>query len=179
MTEPNAARYSAPQRYLHWVGFLLVLAAYVLIELREFAERGTELRKMLMQGHVLAGLAVLLLIGPRIWLRLRKGAPPIRPALPAWQAALSTLTHVALYAFLVAQPILGMLTIWANGRGIPIFLTGFEIPSPLAENHELHEYFEDIHGELGEIFYWVIGLHIFAALYHHFGRKDDTLQRMR
>ena len=38
---------------------------------------------------------------------------------------------------------------------------------------------EDLHGQIGEIFYWVIGFHVLAALYHHFVRKDDTLSRMR
>ena len=36
----------------------------------------------------------------------------------------------------------------------------------------------DIHVTVAEVFYWVIGLHILAALWHHFGRRDDTLKRM-
>lgn len=174
----SVSRYSGAQRALHWFVFLCILAAYVLILLRGEAERGSELRKLLMQGHVLAGLAVFLLAWPRIALRLRRGAPPISPPLPAWQHLPAQLTHLALYAFLIVQPLLGILTVWSGGRGIPIFLTGFEIPSPILENHELHEQLEDLHEGLGEIFYWVIGLHVAGAIFHHFVRRDDTLRRM-
>jgi cytochrome b561 len=45
-------------------------------------------------------------------------------------------------------------------------------------NHDLGQQFEDIHGWVGTIFYYVIGLHILGALWHHFGRRDDTLRRM-
>lgn len=172
------SRYSSLQRLLHWTIFLLVLAAYVLILLRGEAERGSELRTSLMQGHMLAGLAIFLLVWPRIALRLRRGAPPITPALPAWQHLPAQLTHLALYAFLIVQPILGILTVWSAGRGVAIFMTGFEIPPLIAENHDLHEALEDLHEGIGEVFYWVIGLHIAGAIFHHFVRRDDTLRRM-
>ncbi|MFT3808069.1 cytochrome b [Arenimonas sp.] len=172
------SRYSGAQRFLHWFVFACIVAAYVLIELRSEAERGSALRTGLTQGHMLAGLAVFLLAWPRIALRLMRGAPPITPPLPAWQHLPAQLTHLALYAFLIAQPILGILTVWSAGRGIAIFGTGLEIPALIAENHDLHEQLEDLHEGLGEIFYWVIGLHIAGAIFHHLLRRDDTLRRM-
>ena len=33
-------------------------------------------------------------------------------------------------------------------------------------------------GSIGQAFYWVIGAHIVAALWHHLFRRDDTLKRM-
>ena len=175
---PAAARFTLWQRGLHWLMFLLVAVAYLLIELREDAPRGSALRTNLLQSHVLAGLAVLLLIWPRIWQKLRRGSPPITPPLQRWQTQLSALTHFALYAFLLFQPVLGVLTIWMAGRGLPIFLTGLEIPSPFVGSHEWHEWFEGIHKQLGNVFYWMIGLHIAAACYHHFLRRDDSLRRL-
>jgi cytochrome b561 len=158
--------------------FLLVLLAYLLIELREDAPRGSALRLGLLQTHILAGLTVLALIGPRLWQRFRRAVPPITPAPPGWQASLSSITHLALYAFLIIQPLLGAASIWAGGRGIPIYLTTLEIPSPFVGNHDLHEYIEDIHVQVGNFFYWVIGLHIAAGLFHHFVRRDDSLRRI-
>ena len=35
-----------------------------------------------------------------------------------------------------------------------------------------------LHELIGSAFYWVVGLHVLAALYHHFVRRDDTLRRM-
>jgi cytochrome b561 len=171
-------RYAAVLRRLHWGMFMLVVLAYLLIELRGYAPRGSALRTGLFQAHFLFGLALLLLIGPRLWQRIRLGAPAVTPALPGWQAWMAKLTHLALYGFLLIQPILGVLTIWADGRGIPIYLTGLEIPSPFVGNHDVHEWLGDLHSDLGNIFYWVIGLHIVAGLFHHFVRRDDTLRRM-
>ncbi len=178
MVTAQTSRYSTAQRRLHWGIFALVFAAYALVELHEFAQRGSALRSGMMQAHYLVGLTVLVLVGPRLWQRLRRGVPPITPAPPGWQARLSSITHLALYAFLIVQPLLGIASILAGGRGIPIFLTGLEIPSPFAGDHDLHESIEDIHVLLGNIFYWVIGLHVASGLYHHFVRRDDALRRM-
>ena len=36
----------------------------------------------------------------------------------------------------------------------------------------------ELHELIGNIFYVVIGLHVVAALWHHFIRRDNTLKRM-
>jgi cytochrome b561 len=48
----------------------------------------------------------------------------------------------------------------------------------MAENKELAHQLEEWHHDIGEAFYWVIGLHVAAALYHHFIRRDNALQRL-
>ena len=53
-----------------------------------------------------------------------------------------------------------------------------ELPALLAENEDLAHQLEDLHKLLANIFYFLIGFHVLAALYHHFIRKDDTLKRM-
>jgi cytochrome b561 len=42
----------------------------------------------------------------------------------------------------------------------------------------MHEKLEDIHVWIGQAFYYVIGLHIVGALWHHFVRHDTTLRRI-
>jgi cytochrome b561 len=95
-----------------------------------------------------------------------------------WEVTLSRITHVLLYAFLGVQPLLGLLSVWLGGRGISIPGTELQLPSPLSENHDLHEQLETIHGWIGTVFYYVIGLHIAGALWHHFFRHDNTLRRI-
>ena len=175
---PPEARYSGRARRFHWWMFGFVLLAYVLVNLVDLFERGTPLRRAVMQSHMLAGLVVLALVLPRLLHRLRNAPPPILPPIAAWEAVLSKLTHVLLYAFLFVQPLLGLLTAWTGGRGIGIPFTGLELPSPLVENHDLHELLEEVHGFVGETFYWIIGLHVVGALWHHFLRRDNTLRRM-
>ena len=117
-----------------------------------------------------------------VWLRVlqRRGlaAPGVTPALPAWQSALSKLLHLALYAFFIVMPLLGLATAWLDGKMLYLPFTQIMVPPLLAENEALAHTVEDLHKLVGNIFYWVIGLHIVAALYHHFVRRDDTLKRI-
>ena len=174
----TAARYTRRARWLHWLTFAFVAAAYVLINLREAYPRHSDGRTLAMQGHVLAGLIVLALALPRLLHRLRNAPPPITPPIAAWEAVLSRITHIALYAFLFVQPLLGLLTVFSGGHGVTIPFLGWQIPSPMAGNPALSEQIGNIHGWIGTVFYFVIGLHLLAALWHHLVRHDDTLRRM-
>ena len=182
MTNPNLPqadpRYSRRARLFHWWMFGFVTLAYALVNLVDLFERGTPTRRFVLQSHFLTGLAVLVLVLPRFLHRLRNATPPIQPPIAAWEAQLSHFTHMLMYAFLLLQPLLGLLTVWFGGRGIGIPGTGLQLPSPLAENHDLHEQLETVHVWLGQLFYYVIGLHIVGALWHHFVRRDNTLRRI-
>ena len=56
--------------------------------------------------------------------------------------------------------------------------TTLQVPSPMTPDHALHEQLGGLHENIGTIFYYVIGLHIAGALWHHFFRRDDTLKWM-
>ena len=172
-------RYAPVLRRLHWLMAVLVAVGYLLIEQRGIFPRGSAGRFAMFQGHYWVGISIFLLALWRLLARRKHGAPSITPALPAWQGLLSKLLHVALYAFFIVMPLLGLATAWTDGKELFIPFTQVAIPPLLAENEALAHQLEDLHGEIGEIFYWVIGLHIVAALYHHFVRKDDTITRMR
>lgn len=174
----RANRYSRGLRALHWLTALLILAAYLAIEQRGLFARGTPARAAMMQSHFWLGLCVFVLALWRVALRLRNGVPAIRPPLPAWQAIPAGLLHMALYAFLLVMPVLGLLTVWADGKTVQVPLTPFALPALIAPDPALAERLEELHGGIGEFFYWVIGLHVLAALYHHCVRRDDTLRRM-
>ena len=173
-----SSRYAASVRRVHWTIFVLVLLAYVCINLFEQFPKGSATRGNVLAAHYTAGLAVLLLVLPRLLLRLRNGRPSIVPPPPRWTELLGKITHVALYLFLLIQPILGIITLQIGGKPVTLFgvtlLPSFVSLPDRALSHQL----EDIHGTIGTIFYYVIGLHILAALWHHFGRRDNTLKRM-
>jgi len=175
---PPEARYSRRARLFHWWMFGFVALAYLLVNLVDLYERGTPARRAVMQGHFLAGLVVLALVLPRLLHRRRNAPPTIQPPIAGWETSLSKLTHFLLYAFLIVQPILGLVSRGYGGGGIGIPGTASMLPSPLTGNHDLHEQLEDIHSWIGTVFYFVIGLHIVGAFWHHFVRHDTTLRRM-
>ncbi|EIL91508.1 cytochrome b [Rhodanobacter spathiphylli] len=171
-------RYAAAVRRMHWTVFVLVLLAYVCINLFGQFPKGSAARGNILAAHYTAGLAVLLLVLPRLLLRLRHGRPSILPPPPRWTELLGKVTHVSLYLFLLIQPILGIITLQIGGK--PVTLFGLTLLPSFVDlpNRVLSHQLEDIHGTIGTIFYYVIGLHILAALWHHFGRRDSTLKRM-
>ncbi|MDP9897897.1 cytochrome b [Variovorax ginsengisoli] len=178
MNTPIGSRYPAFLRHTHWITFVLVLLAYITINARKFLERGSAERLFAVESHFLLGMLVLLITVPRIVVRLRHAAPPIVPEpgvasrLAAWTA------HLALFVFLVVQPVLGIASRLLSGRGIGLPLTEWAIPSVGAAQPELAESLEHLHEFVGEAFYYVIGIHILAALWHWLGRRDNALQRM-
>lgn len=174
----SRARYRASARWLHWTIFALVLLAYVFIYLFELFPRGSATRINVLASHYAAGLAVLLLVLPRLASRLRHAPPPISPPPPRWSDWLGKLTHLALYLFLLVQPILGIITLQIGGKPVALFGVTLLPAFVATPDRVLSHQFEHVHGTLGTVFYYVIGLHIAAALWHHFGRRDDTLQRM-
>ena len=171
-------RYRPGLRRLHWLTVVLLAAAYLLIEQRGLFPRGSGGRTLMMQGHFWTGLAIFAFAAWRVVLRLRDGAPPITPVPPRWQALFSGAMHLSLYLFLLLMPLLGLATAWSDGKVLMVPFTGVALPSLLPTDRALAHQLEDIHGTIGDIFYWVIGLHVVAALYHHFWVRDDTLRRM-
>ncbi len=171
-------RFTPALRRLHWLMALLVVVAYVLIEQRGLFPRGSVERTAMVQGHFWTGLTIFVLAWWRLAIRRRHGAPPVAPALDRWNALAATSLHVAFYLFFLVMPMLGLATAWSDGKDLMIPFTGITLPALLAENKDLAHTLEDLHGTIGDVFYWVIGLHVLAALWHHLMRKDDTLKRM-
>lgn len=173
----TSTSYSRLLRALHWATLLIMIAAYATAELRGLAPDRAA-RVVVMQWHMALGLVILVLVLPRIGARLAQPAPAILP--PPGRIALlaAKIMHVALYAFLILQPLLGLVTAQSGERAVVIPLTGLTLPDLIVNDEALHEWTEEIHVLLGKIFYAVIGLHALAALVHHYYRRDNTLRRM-
>lgn len=173
------SKYSATLRVLHWSMFVLVALAYASINLRTAFERGSDSRLLMVESHFLLGMLVLLLVLPRLLARWRSPQPPIEPPLSAPLRIGAHLGHALLYAFLIVQPLLGMACRLVGGRGIGLPFTQASIPSPAAwVDKQFAGTLESAHEWLGTAFYWVIGLHVAAALWHALVRRDNALRRM-
>lgn len=177
MTWRNTSeRYGSLSIGIHWLMLLLLSAVYACIELREFFPKGSDPREALKTWHFMLGLSVFVLV----WLRLVQHAfgptPRIEPEPPKWQALAAKLMHLALYALMIGLPLVGWLLLSAAGKPIPFF--GQQLPALIAENKGLAETIKEVHETGGTIGYIIIGLHAFAALFHHYWVGDNTLRRM-
>jgi cytochrome b561 len=156
--------------------FLLLVAVYSCIELREIYPKGSEPRETLKTWHFMLGLSVFVLVLVRLIARWVKQTPDIQPAITKWQRLLAKALHVALYILMICMPIAGWLILSAEGKNIPFF--GFNLPALLAENEALAETIEEVHKTAGTVGYYLIGLHMLAGLFHHYIQRDNTLLRI-
>lgn len=171
----ETTRYPTLVRWVHWASVLLVFVAYLTSEAAEELQSGGD-----GQWHVLAGLMLLALFLPRLagYFLARRGAPrAASQSGPAARIAAVTI-HAALLLFVVVQPLLGVLSLWAEGEAMPIPFTPWALPPMLAFDARAGHTLEEAHEVIGNLFYAVIGLHVLAALWHHFVRHDATLRRM-
>lgn len=169
-------RYHPTLMALHWLTLALLAAVYLLIELHDGLPKGSGARALAKTWHETLGVAVFAVVLLRLPLRLVLGVPAALPGTPAWQARLAHAMHWALYALLIAAPILGYLSLNAKGTPVPFF--GLDLPALLAPDRALARSLEEVHETLGTLGYWLIGLHAGAALAHHYLMRDDTLRRM-
>lgn len=177
MIEQRAARHYHPAVIaMHWGVLLLMIGVYASMELREFLPKGSEPRELLKVLHYSLGLTVLALVLARIVLRLRTATPPVAPPLTPLMKIGATGAHLALYAFMIAMPLLGWAGLSAEGKSILFF--GIPVFPIVPVSEELSEFLEETHETIGKIGYFLIGAHAAAALYHHYVRRDDTLKRM-
>jgi len=172
----TADTYGALAKFLHWTIVILIIAQYVIIESAEELPDGLEKLAMVTR-HKSLGMLVLGLALVRIaWKLVNKGQPAPVP-MPRPQRIAAAAGHGLLYVLILAQPISGWMM--SSAANYPVTFFGwFQFPALVGANKELHEFYEEVHEFLFQALLVVAVIHVLAALYHHFVRKDDTLRRM-
>jgi cytochrome b561 len=161
---------------LHWLMVLQLSAVYACINLTNLFPNGSDPQVALESWHFMLGLSVLALVLIRIAARLSSPTPALMPGTPAWQHRVAGLTHLALYALLLGMPVLGWLALAAAGKPVPFF--GAELPPLIGKSAPLASSLKRVHETVGVIGYYLIGVHVAAALYHHYVVRDGTIMRM-
>lgn len=163
-------------RALHW---LVALGIFWLLWLgleQAGLPRGDE-KTALRATHASWALLVFTLMTIRLVWRLVNPRPAHPAGIPAWQSAAATIVHWSIYVVVFVQLVAGAMT-WATGdRPLPFF-GWFSIPLPVEASREGHEFWEEIHEFTWKPLAALIVLHVAAALYNHFLRKNDVLRRM-
>jgi cytochrome b561 len=155
---------------------LLIVAVYACIELRVLYPRGSEIREALKTWHFMLGMGIFVLVWVRLLARFLGPVPAISPRPPRWQLLVAHVMEFAIYAFMIVMPVLGWLILSGESQPVPFF--GIELPALIGENKPLAKQLEEIHGTVGNVGYFLIGIHALAALAHHYIQHDNTLARM-
>lgn len=137
----------------------------------------------LYQLHKSLGMVMLVLVCLRLFWR-QMNEQPAAPALSALERGLMHLTHYGLYACLFLMPLTGWVVVSSSAFGLPtrifdlITLPHIWFVAESPHKAQIHDMASEVHEILAWAALALIALHAFAAIYHHFVRRDDVLMRM-
>ena len=170
------AAYTVTARVLHWIVAALVLVM-VPLGIVIANEWGGPAQTFLYNLHKSIGATLIPLVIARLIYRLRNPPPPLPDDLAPIQRFAAHATHWALYVLILAQPIVGYIMTSAYPAPVPFFGL-FNLPAIWPENRALSDALLLVHRNLGIAIAAVAAMHIGAAFFHHFVRKDRILMRM-
>lgn len=163
-------------RALHWSVAVLLGAAFVLAwSFSALGPSGTS--AVLVTAHRSVGLLILVLMVVRIFWRMARPFPPHPEATPWWEAVLAKAVQAALYASLVAMPVLGWMGSSAEGDDVR-FLGLVRLPDLLAYDQDVADRIFGWHEALGYAVLALLTLHVAGAFRHHLIKRDGVLRRM-
>ena len=172
----NWRSYTGTAKTLHWVILALMIAQFIFAWTMPAIRRDTPVTTLI-SLHFTFGMIILAVAVVRLGWRLTHGEPAPEDGMPPWQQQSARAVHWLLYVLLFVVPILGWIN--ASYRGMPIVMFGLELPTLITKGAPGWRWTGDVHGLMADyVLLALVGVHVAAALYHHFIRGDRVLQRM-
>jgi cytochrome b561 len=173
--KPPRRHFSAPSRFLHWLmAVLIITMLFVGVGMVSTVSR---LHLTLVALHRPLGMALLVLVIVRAGVRLAYGAPPLPDDLPGWQRLGAYASHLALYGLMVAMPLVGWSMLSAGGFPV-VMVGGFHLPPIMPRNVTLYAVLRTAHTWLAVLLFATVLMHLGAALFHAWIRRDGVLASM-
>jgi cytochrome b561 len=168
--------YTGTAKALHWLILVLLIAQFIFAWTMPHIGRNTPITTLI-SLHFTFGVIIFAVAIVRLVWRVTHAEPAPEDGLPPWQLATARVVHWLLYVLLFVVPILGWIN--ASWRGMPIAIFGLELPKLVATRAPGWQWTGNWHVLLAEYaMLGLVGLHVLAALYHYFIRRDGVLQRM-
>jgi cytochrome b561 len=171
----DAHRFKPVQRLLHWLMALCIVPMFFI----GVGMVSTIMPKFLtwIAIHKSLGITILVLAVLRLLVRLRYGTPPLPADLPEPMRVAALLSHYVLYVLMFCMPLLG----WGmlSAAGYPVVVFGHvRLPAILPQSDSIHTLLWNAHYYLAFLFFAVVLLHVAAALFHAFIRRDGVFDAM-
>ena len=168
-------RYTGVAIAFHWLLALMIVTSLCV----GFYMSGLPMspaRLKLFNYHKWAGIVILSLSALRLLWRLTH-RPPADLPMPAWQARIAHVTHIAFYALFFAVPLAGWA--YSSASGFPVVLFGvLPLPDFVSPDKPLAEVLKGAHGVLAFTLAGLVILHVLGALKHVVVDRDGLLSRM-
>jgi cytochrome b561 len=172
----NRGVFDQATRLMHWLTAGLMLCVFVLAFSVDLATSHAS-HTAFLQLHRSLGLTVWVVTLFRLGWRHSAKYPDWPSDMSQTMRVLAMASEYALYALLLLQPILGILQTNAHGDRVNLFFIG-QLPALIEKNRPFAQLLSTVHKAVGFSLLSLIALHVSAALFHHFWRRDDTLTAM-
>ncbi len=177
MIRNTSSSWGSLSRALHWVlGFAIIGMLAYGWWMNHFPARPD--RFFYRSIHADIGYVVLLLTVLRL---LWRGVNPT-PAMPddtsRWQMIAARVSHGALYAVTILVAMLGWAHSGAHAPAYSSWFGLFHVPQITSPDKAAADAFEQRHIFFAYVLLALIGLHLAAALWHHFVKRDRVTARM-
>jgi cytochrome b561 len=171
-------RYGAVSRAFHWITVALVLTAAGFGLWIAHARPDDEAFKLTLYNiHESIGVTIWAVTLARLAWRVSHPPPPLPADLPRALVFAARTNHTAFYVWLLSMPVVGFVA--TNAWGFPLTWFGLiPLPDPVGKNIPLAETLTFIHRLMAWSLIGMIALHVTAALWHQFIRRDGTLRKM-
>ncbi len=176
--QAGRSRYSSGAIALHWIIGLMIIGTALGGMFHE--SFGKEMEGPLIDFHKASGITILFLSVLRLGWRLTHRPPSLAATLKRWEVGLAHATHWIFYILMFAIPLSGWLMVSAGSRKWPIDWFGlFNVPFlPVAQSKPFGGAMHESHEIMGYFVLALAGLHIVAAIKHHYFDGDNTVERM-
>jgi cytochrome b561 len=167
-------RFTAASRILHWLTAILVFSTLLIgfTMVSTVTDYAT-----LLEIHKTIGVVILAVVIIRVVNRLTHRPPALPPTVGRFERVLVMTSEMALYALLLAQPLVGWAMVSAGGRPIVVF-GSLHIPRIAPANLDLFSVLRETHSVLAFLLVAVVAAHVSAVLLHSVTLRDRMLARM-
>jgi len=170
-------RYNNVAIAFHWLVALMIIASFTMGLVMTDMPGISPTKLKYYSWHKWAGVTILALACLRLLWRLTHPAPSYPASMPGWQRTSANSLHGLLYVLMFAVPVSGYF--YTLAAGYPVVYFGLlELPVLIAKNDELKPILKDVHFWLNMLLAGCVGVHIAAALKHHFIDRDGVIKRM-
>jgi len=160
---------------MHWgIAVLFIYLFYLALTMTTMDN--SDQKWQMYDEHKEFGILVGILVMFRLVWKFSTSAPGYPEGHAKWKERLARFTHVFLYVIMIMLPLSGYMMSMSGGHGIVFF--GANIIDIIGENEVISDLAHSIHSWFEKLTYALVGLHVLAALYHHFIVKSNVLKGM-
>ncbi len=177
MTHNTRTNWGSVSRSFHWgLGFVIIGMIAYGWWMNHFPARPD--RFFYRSIHADIGYAVLLLMVIRLIWRWINPVPALPGDTPRWQRIAARVSHGALYGVTVLVALLGWAHSGAHKPDYADWFGLFRVPQFTSAGKASADFYENLHIYAAYVLLALIAIHVAAAIWHHFVKRDSVAVRM-